>query len=471
MLIINQLTIGHSTEPLLEDISLSLDSKKSLKVALVGPNGSGKTTLLKTIAGIEEATSGKIDFSRENIHYLPQHPEFPKGKLTGELLEELIENHWDFYRIEIAMEQVGLDEKLLIQNTETLSGGEKLRLQLAILLLQNPSILLLDEPSNHLDEQGIKWLTKFIREFHGTIILVSHHRELLNKAIDRIWEIDTFEKSLTTYPGNYDFWRKEREKIRNKKEQQFNQIQSKVQEIHSWLKANEFHPKYRFSNYVMQQKRKLKALKKDLESLKIAKEIKLILKQQKSAQKSSLLIKYKVVKPGLFREKKGSIRTGDRVQVSGKNGSGKTTLLRILAGEEKNFEGEVIIKPNTKIAWLKQHCSLNPELTVKQILSKEAQGSETDLWRLMAHFHLKDYRDRKIKSLSGGEQKRIEMALLIESKPDVLLLDEPTNHLDIYVQEELQHFLEKSSQTIIFVTHDVFLERALKANKHIRLSM
>lgn len=469
MLITNQLTIGHCSDPLLEDISLSLDSKKNLKIALVGQNGSGKTTLLKTLAGLEEPEAGTISSSQERILYLSQHPSFQENKLAGEILEEQLEHEWEFYRIEMVLAEVGLPEKILIQEPQTLSGGEKLRLQLAILLLQEPTILLLDEPSNHLDEQGIKWLTNFIKNFKGTIILVSHHRGLLNLAVSRIWEIDTLEKSLVTYPGNYDFWRKERKRTRDQKEQRFNQLQSKAQEIQAWLTANEFHPKYRFSSYVMQQKRKLAALQDELETLKVAKEIHIILKEQKGKQKPSLLIKYNVTKPGLFHEQSGSIKAGDRMQISGPNGSGKTTLLRILAGEDTDFVGEITTKPDTKISWLKQHCSLNLELTVEQTLTKEAQLSDTALWRLMTHFHLKNYRHRKIKSLSGGEQKRVEMALLLQSNPDILLLDEPTNHLDIYVQEELQQFLEESSRTIIFVTHDPFLEKGLMANKHIRL--
>jgi len=470
MLITTQLSIGSPSDPLIEDISLSFDSKKNLKIALVGPNGSGKTTFLKTLVGLEEAAGGSISSANENIAYLSQHPNFPEDQMVGEILESHIAHHWEFYKIEMVLDQLELDHEILLRSPNNLSGGQQLKLQLAELLLKEPTILLLDEPSNHLDEKGIKWLTQFIRSFDGSILLVSHHRGLLNSTVDRIWEIDSAARSLVHYPGNYDFWRKRRKQIREQKEERFNQLDSKAGIIKSWLKVNEFHPKYRFSSLVMQQKRKLSSLEGELEILKVSKEPQLVLSPQNmNSKKNSRLIAYDITKPGLFSKRKGSVRRGEHVQITGPNGSGKTTILRILAEEELGFDGSVSISPDLKIAWLKQHCSLDLEKTVEQIFDKHASVSETEFWRLLAHFRLKDYRKRQIKNLSGGEQKRVEMALLVHSKPDILLLDEPTNHLDLYVQEELQDFLVKSDFTIIFVTHDPVLEDGLKSDSYIRL--
>jgi ATPase subunit of ABC transporter with duplicated ATPase domains len=470
MLITTQLTIGNASDPLIENISLSFDSKKKLKIALVGPNGSGKTTFLKTLVGLEDPTGGSINSANENIAYLSQHPSFPKDKMVGEILESHVDHHWEFYKIEMILDQLGLPHEILLRSPNHLSGGQQLKVQLAELLLKDPTILLLDEPSNHLDEQGINWLIKFICSFNGSILLVSHHRGLLNSTVNRIWEIDSVTRTLIDYPGNYNFWRKCRKQMREQREERFNQLDSKARIIRAWLTANQFHPKYRFTSLVMQQKRKLTSLEDELEILKVSKEPQLVLNPQNiNSKKDSRLIAYEITKSGLFSKLEGSVRRGEHIQITGPNGSGKTTILRILAGEEVDFKGSVNVNPNLKIAWLKQHCSLDLEKTVEQVFDKHTSLSETEFWRLLAQFRLKDYRKRQIKNLSGGEQKRVEMALLVQSKPDILLLDEPTNHLDLYVQEELQDFLIESDFTIAFVTHDPVLEQGMKPEKIIEL--
>lgn len=471
MLITHQLSIGSPSDPLLEGLNLSLDSKKQFKVALVGPNGSGKSTLLKTLAGLEEATSGTVSASGERILYLSQHPNFPEDQCMGEILEAKLEHDWEFYRIEMVLDELGLDHELLLRQPHELSGGQQLKFQLAELLLQEPTILLLDEPSNHLDAAGIRWLTRFIQSFQGTLILVSHHRGLLSSSVNRIWELDSLTRSLQNYPGDYTFWRQRRQQEREQTEERFNQLNTKAQGIRAWLKANEFHPKYRFSSLVGTQKKKLGRLEAELEFFQLAKEPALVLKAQNSGvKKGARLIHFEVTKPGLFGPLEGSIRRGQRVHIKGPNGSGKSTLLRILAGRDEPFEGFVDRTPNLRIAWLEQHCALNPQQTVEQVFHQQVSLSDSAFWRLLAHFRLKDYRNRKIKDLSGGEQKRVEMALLVHSKPDLVFLDELTNHLDLYVQEELQDFLVESDFTIIYVTHDALLEKALGADELFVLS-
>lgn len=462
MLTTTQLLIGNPSDPLIENINLSLDSKKNLKIAIVGPNGSGKTTFLKTIAALEPAGGGTINIANEKIVYLSQHPDFPSDKIVGEILEAHIDHHWEFYRIEILLDQFSLDHEILMMAPNKLSGGQQLKVQLIELLLKEPSIILMDEPSNHLDEEGINWLAQFIKDFEGSILLVSHHRGLLSSSVNQIWEIDTMKQSLTHYPGDYDYWRARRKKTREQRKERHSQLNTKASEIRRWLKANEFHPKFRFSNLVGQQKRKLKNLEAELEPLLLSKDPKLVLNPQKAdSTKNSRLIKYEISKAPIFTKKKGEIRRGQKVQIKGANGSGKTSFLRIIAGEISDYDGYVNLPKDLKIAWLKQHCSLAMNKTVEQIFNEHASLGETEFWKLLAHFRLKEYRKRKIRDLSGGEQKRVEMALIVHAKPDLLLLDEPTNHLDLYVQEELQDFLVESEMTIIFITHDPVLQNAL----------
>jgi len=166
-----------------------------------------------------------------------------------------------------------------------------------------------------------------------------------------------------------------------------------------------------------------------------------------------------------------SLDSGKKLKVAlvGENGSGKTTFLKILAGEQENFKGQVSVKEGIKIAWLRQHSSLEKGQTVENTITKTLNLSQTELWRLLVHYKLKDLRNANTETLSGGEKKRLEMAILIHSKPDILFLDEATNHLDLYTQEELQNFLENIEQTIVYVSHDNYLIEGLGADELIEL--
>ncbi len=475
MFITKNLSIGHGGIAYAEKINLSLDSKAKKKIAIVGQNGCGKTTLLQTLVGSHESILGSIHSSGEYMGYLPQHIVFPSDILIGEYLENQLSETWMEYLIDTALSQVGLPPEIIIQTTNTLSGGQKVRLKIAKLLLSEPTILILDEPTNHLDGDGVRWFQDFISNFNGSVILTSHNREIISKSINTIWEMDTQKKELIQYDANYEQWRETKKKKREKQLKTYNRLNKQIIAIQKWLIANEFHPKYRFSDLVASQKKKLSLLKTQCPE-KPEENPKIQMTSQEVNKKPSLIMKFNIQgksfknsKNILLKEVSGKVKTREIIHITGKNGTGKTTLLNILSGKDKDFEGDVITKDNLSIGWLTQECNLPQKKTIRDLITEKLHLSETEYHRLLAHYRLKDFMKSRIESLSGGEQKRLELALIIQKKPDILFLDEPTNHLDIYTQEDLEEFLKETSTAIVFISHDKYFSQALKPNKIIKL--
>lgn len=474
MLILKNLTIGPGREILCENINLSLDSSSYKKIAVVGQNGSGKSTLLKTITKEIEPLEGSVNSARERIGYIGQEPSFEEGLMVGEILEKHLENEWEDYKIDMVLDQVGLVEEMLIRSPEELSGGQRIRLKLAEILLADPTILLLDETSNHLDIDGLEWLENFIRGFNGSLILVSHDRHILNSSIDEIWELNASKKELVQYPGNYDYWISERTKKYEKEETNYNKILVEVESLRRWLKENEFHPKYRFSARVMRQKAKLAKYEKKLEEFKINRDLKIKFKSDTELKKKNRLIKYEVEEKR-FGDKlilngiEGKIYAGENVLLKGPNGSGKSTLIRILMGEDEDFGGSVVWKDEINIGFLRQKSTLDESKSVVENAYSKLHVDETEMWRILAHYHLKDLRDCVVSSLSGGQKKRLELAILLNQSLDILFLDEPTNHLDIFAQESIQEMIQESGIATVLVSHDRYLVEQIEFDEVIDL--
>ncbi|MCB9809597.1 ABC-F family ATP-binding cassette domain-containing protein [Candidatus Peribacteria bacterium] len=470
----HSLSIGYSY-PLCEGISLSLDSAARLRVALIGPNGSGKTTLIQTLLGRQSPLAGSVTQHGERLGYLPQHPELPPDTLVGEYLEAHLEESWHAYLIDIALETVGLGQELLLQSTSSLSGGQQMRIKLAEILLQEPTILLLDEPSNHLDDAGKQWLEGFIEGFNGSVVLISHDRNLLQQVVTSVWELHPHTRQLELTTGSYAHWRAERARKRADKEARYAQLERQIREIDRWLRAHEFHPKYQFSDRVMSQKKKLA----DLEALAlpltpVPDPVLRLPTTPPRTEKRRLLLRYDVAEKRygqrvVLSAVSGKVYSGQRVEISGPNGSGKSTLLQILRGEDTAYSGHVWTADGVTLALLSQHCSLPPHQRVEEVLGQRLPLSDTEYHRLLQQMQLLEYRQSRIGDLSGGQQKRVEMALLLASPPDILLLDEPTNHLDLFAQESLECFLQQYPGAIIFITHDALLREALAAEQQVVL--
>ncbi len=473
MLITNNLSVKFNSKELFKNINISLDSSSRKKVALVGKNGCGKSTLLKVLNREINPSSGSLDIANEDVAYLPQDINFPDYNLVGEFLEIKLNEPWMDYKIDIVMSSVGLDEEYLLKNIENLSGGEKVKVALAGLLMDEPTILLLDEPTNNLDSEGVKWLENFILSFNGSIIVVSHDRYLINKIINEIWEIDPNTLDIIIYGGNYDKFLEEKNRIYKKRILEYNHEEREIKKIEKWLKANEFHPKYRFSGIAASQKGKLAKLKakkidKPIGSAKI--KINNLGKEKRGLVLSVKIKSKKFNEKELIKNLAFKIHKGERALLSGANGSGKTTLLKIISGEDTDFAGEVIFGENIKIGYLEQFSSINPKKSILDEFEDKTGIINPKSRSILACYSFdSESVMRKVSTLSYGQLKRLELAIILAREPSLLILDEPTNHLDIYTREELENFIISQKIPMIIVSHDRYFIEKIGANKEIEL--
>ncbi|MFH1291709.1 MAG: ABC-F family ATP-binding cassette domain-containing protein [bacterium] len=474
MLKANNLSLRFSDNKLFENINISLDSASNKKVALVGRNGCGKSSLLKILNNEIKPTSGNIDFANETIGYLPQTINLPEFKLVGEYLESKLDESWMDYKIDIALADVELVDEYLIKEIDNLSGGEKVRVALAGILLDEPTILLLDEPNNNLDSEGVKWLEKFITDFNGSVIIVSHDRYLINNTVDNIWEIDLDTLGIKIYDGNYDKFVREKERYFQKIMTEYKTKEREINRIEKWLAENEFHPKYRFSSIVMSQKIKLEKLKntrtnKPIESTKVK-------MQNLEPKKHGLIIKVEIDSKKfdqneILKNISFKIHKNEKILLSGPNGSGKTTLLQIITGEDNKFDGDVRLGQGIVIGYLKQFSTLNENKSIldefedkTKIVSPQSRNT------LATYSFFSDQVMCKVGMLSFGQKKRLELAIILAQNPSLLILDEPTNHLDIYTREELEKFILSQPIPMIIVSHDRYFIEKIGIDKCIELT-
>ena len=475
MLLTTQLTYEHYGQHLFEDVSVSLDSAARKHVAIVGKNGCGKSTLLKILIGEVEPTSGSVSCSREVIGYLQQEPDFgDEEKLVGEFLESKLEEEWMIYKVEMVLDEVGLRQDVLLLKLKELSGGQRMRIALAEVLMKEPTILLLDEPTNHLDYASVDWLSGFVNAFSGTVAFVSHDRAFINAVADQIWEI-TSDRNIEVYGCNYDKFLIERYERYQKKMTAFDLSQREVTELQDWLKANANHPKYKFTATVAQRKKALERLETKAPPEPVA-DPRVKMHQLAKGQDGTVLIVK--IQDKSFEDKKilqnveFKILSGERVLISGPNGSGKTTLLRILAGADKDFHGQVTAKTGLKIGYLQQFSQLDLESTVIEEFSSKTLVEYTLCRGILAKYLFpSDYIEEKVKRLSFGQQRRLELAILLTKKPDLLLLDEPTNHLDIFLREDLERFLMEQEVAMCIISHDRYFVEKLGMTDVIELKV
>ncbi len=448
MFIIENLSLGYDKNLLFENFNLSLDSKSGKKIALVGPNGCGKSTLLKAVLKQISPIKGKIEVQNEKILHLKQHNNFDPEQMVGIYLENLLEHSHHFYQVDIALQEVDLDPDVIYKTFSKLSEGQKLKIQIIELLLQEPDILLLDEPTNHLDEQSINWLIKFIQDFKGSMILITHKQEVLEQAANEIWEIDPSKQKVIIYHGSFShFWQQRFVNIKAERKSYF-KLKKEIQRIRAWLKANEFHPKYRFSTFVANQKKVLAKLETEFNEIKLTKDPKLSLgtHMQKDDRNSLLHTFYSPTRQEIQELK---IFKGHKILLEGVNGAGKTTLLKEMFADLKYAR----LFPKM----LSQADKLKGEQKLHKYLNDHIHGSESEFYELIASFGLKPLLKTPINTLSGGEQKRVQIITMLNQRPNLMLLDEPTNHLDLFSQLEMIKFLNNTNATVIMITHEKHL--------------
>ncbi len=460
MLITQNLQYDYSGQALFEGVNVSLDSTAKKRVAIVGKNGCGKTSLLKLLVGEAEPTHGTVSSSREIIGYLKQEPDFgDETRTVGEFLESKLEEDWMTYKIEMVLDEVNLPSEIQTLPLDKISGGQRMRIALAEVLLKEPTILLLDEPTNHLDTQSIEWLVGFLEKFNGTVAFVSHDRTFINRVADQVWEI-TSDRNVEVYGVKYDLYLIERYERYLKKLAAFEFSQREIRELQDWLKANANHPKYKFTATVAQRKKALERMEVKAPPEPMSDPRVKMHHLSKDQQGTVLSVKIREKSFGerkILQNVEFKIHAGERFLIRGPNGSGKTTLIKILAGEDKDFDGQLTYKQNIRIGYLSQFTALDLDATVIDQFSAKTQIDYTLARSILSKYLFPaEFMEDKIKNLSFGQQRRLELAILLTRKPDLLLLDEPTNHLDIFLREDLENFLMQQEVAMCIISHDSY---------------
>ena len=487
--------------------NVNFDLKEGEIVGLLGRNGTGKSTLLKIIKGIENADNGNIQlFKKLNIGYLEQMPEYPNMTVKEILtipfekiisienemrnIEQLFSTNPDEKTLESLLNKYGKLQELFDRNNgyeinskiekiknglaisdelfysifDMCSGGEKTRVLIAKILLEEPDVLLLDEPTNNLDIKTLEWLEDYMKQYKGSVIIVSHDRYFLDNVIDRVIELDT--DGIEEYDGNYSKYVEEKEQrfLERYKAYENNQYLTHRMEMQvRRLKSMNSQILRGVANKIENRLNKMEKLDKPVFEKKSIK------MNNFSGSRSGVILLEAVGLEKTFGDKKLfsdvdlTIEKGNRIGIIGANGTGKTTLLNILLEKEKADGGIIKISPTTQVGYLTQNPSFeNEELTILETFMRNVDGiSQGDARnKLAAMLFTGDDVYKKIKFLSGGEKIRLKLSILMNQNLNLLVLDEPTNHLDLNSREVLEENLEDYNGTLLFVSHDrYFLEK------------
>ena len=481
-------------------IEASAALQKGEKIGLVGPNGAGKTTLFRMITGQEPPDEGEVLVERGiTIGYFSQDVGEMAGRsavvevmdgagpvsvVSGELAEleaamadpdqadamdQIIERYGEAqhrfeelggYALEGRAREVlsGLSftQEMMDGDVGKLSGGWKMRVALARILLMRPDAMLLDEPSNHLDLESLIWLEQFLKGYEGGLLMTSHDREFMNRIVNRIVEIDG--GSLTTYSGDYEFYEQQRAQNEKQQQAQFERQQAML------AKEIKFIERFKArASHAAQVQSRVKKLDK-IERVEPPRRRQSIAFDFPTAPRSgedvaSLTSVHK--RYGSRRIYEGldfQVRRKERWCVMGVNGAGKSTLLKLITGAAQPDEGDVAVGASVKMGYFAQHAMdlLDGDRTVFQSLEDSfPQAGQGALRSLAGCFGFSgDDVEKKCRVLSGGEKARLVMAKMLYDPPNFLVLDEPTNHLDLMTKEMLINALSQYEGAMLFVSHD-----------------
>ena len=439
------------------------------RVALVGKNGAGKTTLLRLLAGVETPTSGRISKMGDiTIGYLPQVMMHVDGKTLREDVMSILGNNatdedarGEEARFIAEMDRtiigLGFERKDFDRPCSEFSGGWRMRIELAKLLLRRPSIFLLDEPTNHLDIESIQWLEEYLKNYNGAVLLISHDRAFLDNVTTRTVEISLGKAYDYKVPySKYVVLRQER------RAQQMAAYENQQRLIE---KTEEFIEKFRYkptkSNQVqsrIKQLEKLDRIEVDEEDLS-----RLNIKFPPAPRTGQIVAEVKEVgkafgEKRIFAGAEFTIERGQKIALVGRNGEGKTTFARMLIGELEATEGSIKLGANVNIGYYAQNQDdlMDGEFTVFDTLDRVAVGDiRTRLRDILGAFLFRgEDIEKKVKVLSGGERSRLAMARLMLEPYNLLILDEPTNHMDMRSKDILKSAIQKFDGTVVVVSHD-----------------
>src|SRR5450631_1214228 len=480
-------------------IEASAALQKGEKIGLVGPNGAGKTTLFRMITGEELPDEGQVAVDRgATIGYFSQDVGEISGRsavsevmdgagpvsiVAAELkeleaamgdpdradMDDIIERYGevqarfeelDGYALEGRAREVlaglSFSQEMMDGDVGALSGGWKMRVALARILLMRPDAMLLDEPSNHLDLESLIWLEEFLRGYEGGLLMTSHDREFMNRIVTKVVEIDG--GALTAYSGNYEFYEQQRALNEKQQQAQFERQQAML------AKEIKFIERFKArASHAAQVQSRVKKLEK-IDRVEPPKRRQTVLFEFLPAPRSGEdVVSLKNVHKGygsrsIYEGLDFQVRRKERWCVMGVNGAGKSTLLKLVAGSTQPDDGTVALGGSVKMGYFAQHAMelLDGERTVFESLEDSfPQAGQGSLRALAGCFGFSgDDVEKKCRVLSGGEKARLVMAMMLYDPPNFLVLDEPTNHLDMATKEMLITALSQYEGTMLFVSHD-----------------
>ncbi|MBY5378743.1 ABC-F family ATP-binding cassette domain-containing protein (plasmid) [Rhizobium leguminosarum] len=481
-------------------IEASAALNRGEKIGLVGPNGAGKTTIFRMINGEEQPDEGQVScekgvtigYFNQDVGEMAGHSAVaevmngagPVSIVAGELreleaamadpeqadnMEEIIERYGevqaryeelDGYALEGRAREVlaglSFSQEMMDGDVGALSGGWKMRVALARILLMRPDVMLLDEPSNHLDLESLIWLEEFLKGYEGALLMTSHDREFMNRIVTKIIEIDG--GTLTAYSGDYEFYEQQRAQNERQQQAQFERQQAML------AKEIKFIERFKArASHASQVQSRVKKLEK-IDRVEPPKRRQIVSFEFQPAPRSG----EDVVNLKNVHKKYGSrsiyegldfvVRRRERWCIMGINGAGKSTLLKLVTGTAEPDEGSVALGASVKMGYFAQHAMdiLDGEHTVFQSLEHRfPQAGQGPLRALAGCFGFSgDDIEKRCRVLSGGEKARLVMAMMLFDPPNLLVLDEPTNHLDLDTKEMLIKALSQYEGTMLFVSHD-----------------
>lgn len=502
--------VSFGATPVLEGITAEI--QENSRIGLIGANGAGKSTLLNTICGMQEYESGEINRkSGLNIGYLKQNsglsgentiweemrlvfapvlkvqeemerlhgemadcpPDSPEYKaLSREYDRNLafFEGN-DGYLIDVKIRTIlngmGFEDRDVRTVISTLSGGEKTRLALAKLLLSQPELLILDEPTNHLDFKTLLWLEDHLATYKGAIVVVSHDRYFLDKTVKEIWEVEF--NALRIFPGNYTKYKALKAELMARWEKEYEAQQEEIADLNDFIAKNL--TRASTSKMAKGRIRRLEHMEIIDRPREYTKEMSLRfdfsrdpVKEVLSVTDLSLTVGEGTERKHLFDHLSFTLERGEKIAVIGENGIGKSSLLHALRGELTPDCGKIRWGQEVKPGYFDQeNRQLHPEMTVlEELWSRWPRKTETEIRSMLGRVLLQgEDVYKKVGVLSGGERAKLAFAVLMMERGNFLMLDEPTNHLDLRSKEILEDALREYKGTLLFVSHDRYLLKAV----------
>lgn len=501
MISVNNLTVTFGGWDLFSDISFMINPKD--RIGLVGKNGAGKSTMLKVLIGEQPATTGGVSKNSDcTLGYLPQQMKVSDGKTvfeeTATAFEEVIRLEKE---IEYVTEQLSIRtdyesdeyselilrlndlndryhilggdnreaeiEKTLLglgfersdfdRKTQEFSGGWRMRIELAKILLRRPSVFLLDEPTNHLDIESIQWLENYLKDYNGAVVLISHDRAFLDAVTNRTIEISLGK--ATDYRVSYSKYVVLRKERREQQMAAFANQQKLIEKTEDFIER--FRYKATKSNQVQSR---IKQLEK-IDRIEVEEEdtSRLNIKFPPAPRSGQIVVESKDAEKSfgdkhVFSGADIIIERGDKIALVGRNGEGKTTFARMAVGEIETTRGSIRLGHNVKVGYYAQNQEdlMDGNFTVYDTLDRVAVGDiRTKLRDILGAFLFRgEDIDKKVRVLSGGERSRLAMARLMLEPYNLLILDEPTNHMDMRSKDILKHAIQKYDGTVIVISHD-----------------